>query len=202
VRQAVGTGTLHLVNVPAPRHRYTYEDYLAVERTSPIKHEFFDGEIYAMAGGTPTHAQLAARLIVLLGNLTARHSVFTSDLRVLIPATGLATYPDISVIEGMPQHLPRDRDAITNPVLLVEVSSPSTESYDCTEKLAQYQQLPTLQHVLFVSHREPRLTLVSRGSEGAWTTMEAGPGEILTLTALGVTLSVDEIYRSGLADRS
>ena len=203
MRQAQGVGTLQLVNVPAPRHRYTYEDYLAIERVSLIKHEFFDGEIYAMSGGTPTHAELPATIIGLLHRqLKPQHRVFTSDLRVLIPATGLATYPDISVIEGNPEHLPRDGDAITNPLVLVEVSSPSTESYDRTEKLANYQQLATLQHVLFVSHRGPKLTLVSRGPEETWTTSEAGSGEVLTLPALGVTLSVDEIYRSGLADRS
>lgn len=99
------------------RHlHYTYEQYVALEEESPIRHEYLDGEIYAMAGGSPDHAALAAAVIGLLrSQLPPGCRAFTSDLRIRIPSTGLSTYPDVSVVCGRTQRATDDVLAVINP---------------------------------------------------------------------------------------
>jgi len=180
---------------------YTYEQYLALEETSQVRHEYQDGEIYAMAGGTPDHAALAARVLALLGGqLPPGCRTYTSDLRVCVPSTGLATYPDGTVVCGPSQRAPHDSLAVTNPIVLVEVTSDSTEDYDRGEKLRNYMELPSLREVLFVSHRTPVLTLHRRGDDGAWAVLTAEAGQTLELRALAGRLAVDDVYRDGLED--
>lgn len=111
--------------VAPTRHRHTFEDYLDVEELGGVRHEFLNGEIFAMAGGTPEHAALAAAIVMTLGvQLRGRsYRPYSSDLRLRVPATGLATYPDAAVICGDPV---RDVDSpthVTNPTILVEVLS-------------------------------------------------------------------------------
>ncbi len=123
--------------------------------------------------------------------------MFTSDLRVRVPATGPSTYPDVAVVCGPTERAAEDSIAVVNPTLLVEVTSPSTEDYDRGEKLRHYKALPSLREVLIVSHCESRLTLHQRGDAG-WTQTAAGPGERLQVAAARV--AVDEIYRDRLED--
>jgi Uma2 family endonuclease len=182
------------------RVHYTYAEYLALEEGSPVRHEYLNGEIYAMAGGSPDHAGLAAAIIRVIGNqLPPGCRAFTSDLRVRIHATGLTTYPDAAVICGRPERAADDALAVINPLVLVEVTSPSTEEYDRNEKLRNYKNLPSLREVLIASHREPQLTLHQRG-EGGWTTLTAGRGEVLTLSSVPMRVAVDEVYRDALED--
>jgi Uma2 family endonuclease len=184
----------------ARRMRNTYEQYRALEEQSGIRHEYLDGEIYAMATGTPDHAALAARLIQLLGaRVPPGCRVYTSDLRVFIARSGLITYPDVSVACGPTVRAAVDPLAIENPVLLVEITSPSTEDYDRGEKLRHYKLLHSLREVLIVSHREARLSL-HRRSEAGWTELLARAGETLELSSLGARLAVDEVYADGLED--
>jgi Uma2 family endonuclease len=188
------------MGITARRVHYTYEQYLTLENASPIRHEYLDGEIYAMAGGTPDHAGLAAAVIGRLRNqLPAGYRVFTSDLRVRVAESGLSTYPDAAVVCHATVRASDDRLAVTNPVLLVEVTSASTEDYDRGEKLRHYMHLPSLQEVLIVSHREPRLTLHRRGSSG-WTEIEARSGGHIDLTSVPAKLPVDLVYRDPLED--
>jgi Uma2 family endonuclease len=183
------------------RLHYTYAEYLALEDESPIRHEYLDGEIYAMAGGSPDHAALAAAVIASVGpRLPPGCRTFTSDLRVRVPDTGLSTYPDAAVICGRTQRAADDPLAVVNPVVLVEVTSPSTEEYDRGEKLRHYKHLSSVREVLVVSHREPRLTIHRRDEAGAWTVIEAGAGQELVLESLGARLAVDDVYRAGLED--
>jgi Uma2 family endonuclease len=189
------------VSSTARRVHYTYGEYLALEEENSTRHEYLDGEIYAMAGGTPDHAALAGIAIRLLGNgLRPGCRVFTSDLRVHIAATGLATYPDGTVICGKSARSSDDRLAVVNPVLLLEVTSPSTEDYDRGEKLRNYQQLPSLREVLIVSHREARVTLVRRDEEGSWTSSDVRSGQSIVLASTQGSLAVDDLYRDGLED--
>jgi Uma2 family endonuclease len=182
------------------RVHYTYADYLALEEESSVRHEYLDGEIYAMAGGSPDHAALAGAVIGLLGaQLPPGCRVFTSGLRVRIAATGLSTYPDAAVICGSTQRSSDDPLGVTNPQLLVEVTRPSTEEYDRGEKLRHYKGLPSLREVLIVSHRAPELTLHCR-EEAGWTTTTVGPGKTLELVSVAARLAVDEVYREGLED--
>lgn len=171
---------------------YPYAQYLVALGDSQIKLEYFEGEIYAMAGGTPEHAQLGANVIVLLKRgLPPGCTVFTSDLKVLIESADLATFPDASMVCGPLADAPHDPNAVTNPTLVVEVTSPSTENYDRIEKLRSYQQLPSLNAVLLVSHRARRVTLVQRAPDG-WSETDFRGGE--TVEAANVRFTVDELY--------
>ena len=117
-----------------------------------------------------------------------------------IPSTGLATYPDGAVVCGGTRRADDDRMAVTNPILLIEVTSNSSEDYDRGEKLRHYRAISTLREVLIVSHREARVTLHRRGDDGQWTTIEAAAGEAVGLALTGKSLVVDDIYRDGLED--
>ncbi|MCC6847193.1 MAG: Uma2 family endonuclease [Deltaproteobacteria bacterium] len=178
-------------------HEHTFADYLRLEKDSNVKHEFLDGEIYAMTGGTPKHAELAVVISSLLHTqLRGRgYHVFSSDLRVRVPATGLAAYPDVTVVYGELAFDPEDDDTVTNPRVVVEVLSPSTEKFDRGLKSHHYQQIPTLEAVVLVAQREPQIEVCSRRDDGAWTIRASGPGEIATLDSIGCTLPVDEVYR-------
>jgi Uma2 family endonuclease len=179
---------------------YTYAEYLALEDESPIRHEYFAGEIYAMAGGTPDHAALAAAVLSIIRSQLPRGGrAFTSGLRVRIPSSGLTTYPDGAVVCGGTQSAPEDPVAVTNPVVLVEVTSNSTEDYDRSEKLRQYQAIPTVKEILIVSHRSPRIVLHHRQACG-WTSSEAVAGESVSLQSIGGVIPVDDVYREGLED--
>lgn len=181
----------------------TYEEYLAAERAGSTKHEYLRGEVFAMAGGTPTHAGLAMAVGVALSNgLAGRpYRVFGSDLRVRVDATDLSTYPDLTVVCGRLATAEIDGDAATNPVLIVEVLSDPTEAYDRGEKFAHYRRLPSLREYLLVSQHEPRLEAYAKNEEGAWVLSEAGSGQLLRLRSLeGVELSVDDLYRDPLAE--
>jgi Uma2 family endonuclease len=181
------------------RHRYTYAQYVALERESPTKHEFFDGEIYAMAGGSEDHSALALNVLAaLLGAVGERPCrVHTSDLRIYVEAVGFATFPDGSVICGpMQQHPPSPDATALNPVILLEVTSDSSEEYDTGAKLEAYQTIPTLREVLIVSHRERRITIHRRDTAGAWTMRVAIAGGRITVESLGAELIVDTIYRN------
>ena len=186
---------------PARRVHYTYAEYLALEDASATKHEYFEGEIYAMAGGTPDHAALAAAIIALVAPaVTAGCRTFTSDLRVRVAATGLTTYPDAAIVCGPTLRATDDRHAVVNPIVLFEVTSSSTEEYDRGEKLRNYQAIPSVREIVLASHREPRLTLFRRQAEGAWLESEHRAGESLVLGAVGAVLAVDDVYRDGLED--
>jgi Uma2 family endonuclease len=185
----------------ARRHHYSYSEYLILEESSSVRHEFADGEIYAMAGGTPTHAALAATIIRLVGAwLPFGCRAYSSDLRVRVPETGLSTYPDVTVVCGQTTRATDDPVAVTNPVLVVEVTSPSTEDYDRGEKLTHYQRLPSVKGVLLVSHQRPALLLHWRAPDGGWSSIDAVAGQTLELSSVGARLSVDEVYRDGLED--
>ena len=178
-------------------HRYTYADYAAVERDSPTKHEFLDGEIYAMAGGSEEHSALAVEVLGVLRD-AARDGpcrVHTSDLRIYVEAMGLATFPDGSVICGpFVQHPPSPNATALNPTVLLEVTRDSSEEYDTRDKVEYYRTVPSLRDYVIVSHRERRITVHSRSTEGAWTTRVAIAGGRVAVESVRTELSVDDIY--------
>jgi len=178
----------------ARRLHHTYAEYLSALEMSDVKLEYCDGEIYAMAGGTPEHAELIGSLIGFLHNaFRGRCKVHASDLKVRIEATDLSTYPDATVVCGERQVAAIDHLAITNPTLVVEVTSKSTEDYDRGEKLNHYKQIPSLKSVLIVSHRRQQITVFERAGS-TWEQREYRSGERLTLHDPELALSVDELY--------
>jgi Uma2 family endonuclease len=185
------------------RQPYDFDQYLELEASSDVKHEFLDGNVWAMAGGSPRHAALAANVGGLLGRaLTGqRCQVFSSDLRIRVAETGLATYPDVSVICDQIELDPEDRrrHTATNPTLLVEVLSPSTEAYDRGEKLAHYKRIASLREVMLVAHDENRVDLWRRTASG-WTQLTFHAGQAVELESLhGIHVSVDDVYFNPLA---
>jgi Uma2 family endonuclease len=187
----------------APHRRYTIEEYVRLEEYSNVRHEYDGGQIYALAGGTPEHGTYAANIIGLLtAQLRSRPCrVHTSDVRIRVQATGLDTYPDVSVVCGRAERDVEDPQALVNPILLVEVTSPSTDEYDRGEKLDQYQKIPALREVVFVAHDGARVDVVRRGDDGGWVRVRARAGESVVLQSLGCELAVDDIYRDPLAGR-
>lgn len=179
-----------------PLHRYVYQDYVWLEEESSTRHEFIAGEIVAMAGGTPEHAAMAAEVIGQLREQLRGTPCrpFTSDLGVRVMATGLATYPDASVVCGRTERDPDKATNVLNPRVLVEVTSDSTEDYDRGEKLAHYKQIPSLEAVVLVSHRAPSVEVWTRAGS-SWTSIVSGPGERASV-ALGCSLDVDAIWRA------
>lgn len=183
---------------PRRLHRYTYADYVALELTSPTKHEFLGGEIYAMAGGSEEHSALCAQVLRLLGNAIGERPcrVHTSDLRVYVESVGLATFPDGTIICGpLEQHAPSPKATALNPLLLLEVTSDSSEDYDTGFKLDAYKTIPSLRECIIVSHRERRITVHHRQADGSWTTTVAITGGQVHVQSLAMRLTVDEVYR-------
>jgi Uma2 family endonuclease len=181
----------------------SYSEYLTRERTSDRKHEYVNGRAYAMAGGSPEHARLSAAVISgLTAALVGRPCApFSSDLRVRVVATGRSTYPHATVVCGKLEHAKDDEDAVTNPAVIVEVLSDSTESDDRGDKWAHYQRIPSLREYVLVSQRSPRIEVYSRDREQAdlWHYRDHGVGARAELPSLGVALLVDAVYESPLA---
>jgi Uma2 family endonuclease len=179
-------------------HRYVYAEYVALEVTSPTKHEFFDGEIYAMAGGSEEHSALAFETLALVARAVGDRPcrVHTSDLRIYVEAVGLATFPDGSLICGaLEQHSASPEATAVNPMILLEVTSNSSERYDTVDKVEFYRTIPSLRDYIIVSHTERRITLLSRGGGGEWSTTTAGPGGRVRIASLEAELAVDDVYR-------
>ena len=187
-----------------PRHahgaRMTYAEYLAAEAASEIRHEFLDSEVWAMARGTPEHAALAAALIGALGAALRGKPcrVYTSDLRVRILATGLSTYPDVSVVCGGVETAPDDPDAITNPVVVAEILPDATEAYDRGAKAAHYRRLASLQEYVLLSQAESLVEVYRRADSGRWELLEGRPGDLVELRSLGIHLDIAAVYANPL----
>lgn len=181
-------------------HRcYTLAEYVQLESYANVRHEFLDGQIYAMAGGTPEHGTYAANIIGLLtSQLQGKPCrVQSSDVRIRVQATGLDTYPDASIVCDRALRDDDDDNAIVNPKVLVEVLSPSTAEYDRGEKLMHYQQIPALREVIFVAHDQQRLECVRRREHG-WESVTAVAGGTLEVLSIGCQLSVDAVYHDPL----
>ena len=175
--------------------RYTEEQYLAWEENAAEKSEYVDGKIRAMSGGTEPHASIPMNIGALLWNALRGKPcrVLSSDMKVW--TAGAFYYPDLSVVCGPSAYRGRNKHTITNPVVVVEVLSPSTEPKDRGEKFIRYQQIETLRSYLLVSQTEPRVELFERGENGHWDySMVAGLENGIEVLSLGVTLALSEIY--------
>jgi Uma2 family endonuclease len=186
------------------RQRFTFEEYLILEEIGEVKHEFLDGEVWAMAGGSPEHAAIIGNVTTLL-NVQLRGQrcrVHSTELRVRVKATGLGTYPDVTVVCGRLERDPDDRTGHTaiNPRVIVEVLSPSTEEYDRGEKLSHYQAIPSLEEIVLVSHHRQEIEIVRRESNGSWSRHVAAAGQSARLTSIACDLAVAEVYRDPFAE--
>jgi len=189
----------------ARHHVFTLDQYLAQEQMSGGKHEFLDGQVWAMTGGTREHALYAANVSNLLSAKlrNKRCAVHSSDLRIAIKSASLYTYADVTVICGGVKLDPEDRrnETVTNPKVVVEVLSPSTEDYDRGRKLGFYKTVPSLEEVVFVAHDRREIEVVRREKDGSWSRHVSSDGDEARLASLQCTLSVAEVYRDPLATK-
>lgn len=180
----------------APRVTMTPEEYLVFERSSEQKHEYADGEIFAMSGGTREHSLIAQNFARELGNALIERTceVHGSDLKIAVLATSRYFYPDVFVVCGEPRFADKQRDSVVNPKVIVEVLSDSTERYDRGDKFAHYRRIDTLQDYVLASQSEPLVEHYRRLPDGTWLYRALGPGERLVLPSLGCEVEVDRMY--------
>jgi Uma2 family endonuclease len=177
------------------RKYLTEDEYLALEEESDEKHEFVNGEMIAMSGGTHTHNTISANVIGELRSLLKRRPciVMSNDQRVNIDPTGMYAYPDVTIVCGQPRSTPKSRTTVTNPTVLIEVLSKDTEAYDRGAKFAHFRHLESLQAYILVSQKPRRIEHFQRMPSGQWLLTVAEEGEV-EIPSLGVSLSLDEVY--------
>ncbi|KYF76382.1 hypothetical protein BE17_44595 [Sorangium cellulosum] len=181
---------------PATRTGLSPEEYLTLERASEQKHEYANGEIFAMSGCSREHSLLAGSVQRELGNALLERpcEVHTSDMRVKIASTGRYVYPDASVVCGDPVFEDAEVDTLMNPNVIVEVLSDSSEAYDRGDKFAQYRSVPSITDYVLVSQNAVRIEHFQRQPDGRWLLSILGPGAQLALDSIGVVIEVDRVY--------
>jgi Uma2 family endonuclease len=187
------------MSMPAEtRRRYSVEEYLAMEEKSPEKHEYRDGEIVAMAGGTENHSLICINITATLRNALRNKPcrVYDSNLRVAIPRDRRFVYPDGFVICGPSAFHPQaPNSAVTNPKLIVEVLSDSTEAYDRGEKFTRYRTIESLEEYVLVDQKSAHVEVFFRQNDGTWLlTPAAGVESTVHLRSLDVSLALAEVY--------
>jgi Uma2 family endonuclease len=183
--------------LPKPSHSWSEEEYLTFERASNTKHEYYDGAIYDMVGGTARHSQIAANAIISLSvALRGRGCrIYTSDLRVKMQRS--YTYPDVIVVCGEPRFTDASEDTLINPTLIVEVLSPSTEHFDRNEKFRRYQQVESVQTYLLIAQETARLEQYVRQPDQRWLySLHEGLESVVALPTFDCNLPLAEVYEN------
>lgn len=182
-----------------PKRKYiSPEDYLAMESESSEKHEYFDGEIFDMAGASEEHATISSNINASLNFQLKKRPCksYQSDLRVFIPATGLYTYPDVIVVCGKPQLVENaDLDTLVNPTLIVEVLSPSTADYDKGTKFDYYRTIESLREYVLVWQDKKRVARYAKQADGSWVLHDfIGEDAEIILGSIDCKLSIEDVY--------
>jgi Uma2 family endonuclease len=180
-----------------PNTHLTPEQYLEIERKAEFRSEYYDGRMYAMSGGSRAHARIMARLAHLLADHMERRGceLYVADMRVLVEARGLYTYPDFTGVCGQPKFADSHVDTLLNPVILGEVLSPTTESYDRGTKARMYRAIPSLRECMLISQKAPDIELYRREEDGRWSIIEAaGLDASLELVSIGFILKLADLY--------
>ena len=173
------------------------DEYLALERAAMTKHELVNGHVVAMAGATPRHNAIVANVLgALVSQLCGKGCrPLASDQRVHVPATGLYSYPDVTIVCGELGLHPKDAMTITNPKVIIEVLSEGTEAFDRGAKFAHYRGIESLQTYVMVAHHEARVERYERGSAGEWVFHESiGEASSLVLGAVGASVALADVY--------
>ncbi len=185
-------------NLATNKRFYTKEEYFALEETSGEKYEFENGEVFAMSGETANHSLIAGNIITSLNNALADKNcrVFGSDMKLAVERAESYVYPDAKVICGKVEFAEGRNDIVKNPVLVVEVLSDSTESYDRGKKFKKYQTLPSFKEYVLISQTEPLLETFVRQDANHWLyTLTEGLETTLYLASIEATISLSDIYR-------
>ena len=176
------------------------ERYLQLDRQAETRSEFHDGEMFAMAGGSPNHSLLANRVGSLLDRqVPGGCRTFNSDLRIKVAAAGVYTYADCTVICGDLEYADDQRDVVLNPGLIAEVLSPSTEGYDRGKKFEAYRTLTSLREYLLISQERPHVEHYSKQDDGSWLLREASGLEgVVQIGRMKVRIELAELYSNVL----
>ena len=178
---------------------YTPEEYLELEIASETRHEYRNGEIIEMTGGTPNHNDLASNLIVSLKTALRGkpYRVFIADQRLWMPAANLHTYPDLMVVPKPIELQTGRKDTVTNPCFIAEVLSKSTQNYDRSEKFVAYRTIPSFGEYLLVSQYSVRVEHYVKTAPDRWLLSEySDPTTILTLSSFDLQLSIADLYEN------
>ncbi len=182
---------------PNPVPKMTPEEFLIWERAEEFRHEYRDGDIVAMSGARRAHNLISVNMARELStSLRDRDcETYASEMRVWIPKTRLYTYPDIVVVCGEPQFVDDEFDTLLNPVVVVEILSESTESYDRGRKFEQYRRVETLREYILISQPRPYVERFVKHGDGFWQLSESnGPEAVLVLESLDVAIPLAAIY--------
>jgi Uma2 family endonuclease len=173
-------------------------EYLAYERASEIKHEYLDGDVFAMTGASEQHNVICTNLSRIIGNqiLEGPCKIYQSDMRVKVEATRLYTYPDITVVCDTPKLADKEFDTLLNPTVIIEVLSPSTERYDRGRKFQDYRRLASLKEYVLVSQDSAQIERYLRQDNGEWVLTDVvGLDSKFELPSVGCSLDMADVYR-------
>ncbi|NCS43091.1 MAG: Uma2 family endonuclease [Microcystis aeruginosa G11-09] len=176
---------------------YSFAEYLQLEETAAYKNEYQDGEIVPMTGGTTDHNKIALNFAAYLKFALKgqKYNIFIGDLKLWIAQYRQATYPDVMLIEGEPIYYETGKTTVTNPRLIVEVLSKSTQNYDQGDKFLYYRSLPEFQEYILISQSRPYVMQYNKTEENKWLLTEyEGENASLSLTSVNFALSFQEIY--------
>jgi len=179
-----------------PKSLVTSEEYLALERAAEYKSEYYKGEVFAFAGASEWHNLITANLVATI-HRQLRSSpcrAYPSDMRISIPQTPHYTYADVVVVCGQTQLEDDFKDNLLNPIVIIEVLSPSTESYDRGKKFESYQRIASLMEYVLVSQDRPRIEQFLRQPDGRWLYSETSAEGSIKLTSIDCELSLNDVY--------
>ena len=182
---------------PTEEQVYTPQEYLAFEVGSPERHEYINGEVCLMTGGTPNHNKIAGNFYAALNFSLKRqpYQVFVTDQRLWIPEKKIYTYPDVMVVQGELQLQEGRKDTIVNPLLIAEVLSESTRSYDKDAKFAAYRTIPTLREYLLIDQYEVSIEQYVKTDRKSWLFSEYGEAdEVVALNSIQFEMAIEDIY--------
>jgi Uma2 family endonuclease len=180
-----------------PKTRLTPEEYLALERSCEAKHEYYNGEIFAMSGASPQHVLIVTNLVGELRTQLKQGPcrVYSTDLRVKVSPTGLYTYPDVIVVCDPPEFSDDQKDTLLNPVQIIEVLSESTGDYDRGGKFEQYRTIESFQEYLLIAQDRPHVEHYVRQPDSSWVLYETNSLEdTIQLRSVSCSLRLSEVY--------
>ena len=180
----------------ATKKRFTPQEYLALERKSETRNEYYNGEIFAMAGASREHNLTVANLLRDIGNQLEDRpcETYMNDMRVWIEATGLYTYPDVVVVCGEPRFQNREVDTLLNPAVIVEVLSPTTEAYDRGDKFRHYRRIDSLREFVLISQDRMMVERYTRQGKDWVLSDMTDPDQVLKLESIGCQIPLGRIY--------
>jgi Uma2 family endonuclease len=190
------------VNEPAPaygKNKISIEEYLQMEKESLVKHEYYKGEVFAMAGAGARHNLIFSNLFIAIGKKLGGKPCrpYGSDMRVHIPENTLFTYPDISIFCGDIINSPEDEDTIINPIVIIEILSPSTKDYDRGDKFQLYRQIPSLKDYMLVDAAAIHVEVFSLNERSHWELTEYNQlAQTISINSISLAIEMADVYEA------